>query len=212
MPRRNRHGGLSVVLLLALTTDWSARSLSFLTPSTPVRRTALLGLLTSSAAGVAAARAEEQQRVVKPKDGAPLFSFELPAGLGFEAGKVDTDDAEQVAVFSRSDGFMISAGPLPSPDYVKELANGIGRGSATLINKYKLGEEQDDLEITELAEAPAMTSNLIGGRRSAGAHQWFRTLKGPSGQVLMILEMPQDKFAKEGTMMEAVLNSLRLGA
>uniref|UniRef100_A0A7S2BDY5 PsbP C-terminal domain-containing protein n=1 Tax=Alexandrium andersonii TaxID=327968 RepID=A0A7S2BDY5_9DINO len=174
------------------------------------RRAAVFGGLAPAVVG-SAAQAEEPLRVTVAPGVTPLYSFELPASLGFEKSKPQFGDSEQVAFYIRKDGAVISAGPLPEEDFVKGQRSTVIPGSGKSVKAYKLTAEQDDLEVVESSEVAPGTSNLIAGRRAAN-HEWLRALKGRSGQFLMILELPQDKFKTEGAAMQAVLDSFRLGA
>mmetsp|Transcript_41084 Transcript_41084/g.114190 ORF Transcript_41084/g.114190 Transcript_41084/m.114190 type:complete len:243 (-) Transcript_41084:126-854(-) len=171
-----------------------------------LRRGALLGPLAALVASPVASWAQAV-RIVRPAAGAPLFSFELPPG--FEAQEAVNGD-QRVAVYSRKDGAVIAAGPPETPDFVKNQRSQIGPGAGKVVNKYRLGDEQDDLEVTELMQVAPGTSNLVDGRRSAN-HLWLRALHGSSGDAVIILQLPQEKLSTERTLMEGVLNSFRLG-
>lgn len=180
------------------------------------RREVVLGTGAQSwallAAGLlppAAARGEAAKtRVALPQEGAPLYSFEIPAGR-FVSETVDQadDGPPKIAKYSDVNGATILSGPLPEQDFIKKQREG-SIGGRRKVLKYTLGEQEDYYEC--LVKLIQENGSIIIN------HRWFRVLRDPSGEMsksaLLILESPEDKISEEGPIMEAILKSFKLGA
>mmetsp|Transcript_40226 Transcript_40226/g.87945 ORF Transcript_40226/g.87945 Transcript_40226/m.87945 type:complete len:226 (-) Transcript_40226:46-723(-) len=218
--RGARHRGLrsfgSPLLLAALVFGCAGPrwTCGFLASGGVSRRVAATLLAPGSAllGQISVAHAEDAVRISRPREGAPLFSFELPAGPDFQDNTKEIGNPPSVVLYSRkADGATITVGPAPEKDFVKKEKNSIAPGSGEVVVDYTETPEQDDIETVISGNPnPFMDGSTPMGR--VAIRKWMRVIRGPKGAALMIIEIPQEKAAAEKATVQAVLQSFRLGA
>lgn len=210
--RRSGSSPLCLAIVFSLVWCFAPRGVSFVSApvsrgheGVPTRRDVFVSAFTIPAVaglGAPAVLAEDAAslRIVRPQ-----FSFELP-GPGFQdVTKEYADPKSGVLIYGKKDGTLISVGPLPAPNFVKQERREIVPGSGSKVLNYKLSPEQDDLEYRTL---PMMTD------MGEAVHKWFRVLRPGAGKgaYLMIVELPEVQVKTEAEKMQAAINSFRLGA
>merc|ERR1740121_1478445 len=157
-----------------------------------------------------AARAEEsRERVVRPIEGSPVYSFDLPPGRGLTMARFDDEVGQPglVAKYTSPKGAIVLVGQSPVKDQIERIRRGAPPMRRKVL-KYKLGDLYDDLEIKDKIFEEDGSVTIL--------HRWYRFLHPSAANkdgedMLMLCEVPEDLSREWAPTMEGVLNSFRLG-
>mmetsp|Transcript_8287 Transcript_8287/g.15077 ORF Transcript_8287/g.15077 Transcript_8287/m.15077 type:complete len:208 (-) Transcript_8287:12-635(-) len=153
------------------------------------------------------ARGAEGVHVVRPEDGDPQYSFDIPNKLGLKernrlAYARDPGLKGLAAEFVSEQGVKVVSGEAPAEDFIKRKRNTVPRSRQKVL-KYSVGDDEDLMEAV-VKETQEDESEVL-------KHCWWRVLKAGSKTVIMQIDMPEEVAAAMGPPMEAVLQSFRLG-
>lgn len=153
-------------------------------------------------------------RVQRPKEGKPLYSFEVPVGPAFEVRDRDLPDGSPSVAFigRRKDAAFVLVMPLERQDQVARMSIRKTPFQRHRVDKLALSDQQDDLELDEVRP---MMQLYFTDEKWGPSHLWVRALKSPTpeGQgAIMMVQLPRVKMEKDGPIVERFLNSFRLEA